>query len=60
MKCPGFDDNGRGFACDGKPGTPWTPIWCLPCDERRRARITRQLQDILASLTPGDTQTEDG
>ena len=44
--CIGYNDNGKGFPCPNKPGTPWTPLWCLPCDERRRARITGQLEEL--------------
>lgn len=52
--CPGYDDDGNGFKCDDATGTPWTPVWCLSCDERRRARITRQLEALAASFTTGD------
>jgi hypothetical protein len=50
MKCLGFDEDGQPFDCPNEAGTPWTPIWCLPCDERRRARISRQLTDIQKSF----------
>jgi hypothetical protein len=49
-RCPGFDDNGDHFHCDGTPGTPWTPVWCPECDERRRTRISRQFDELLASF----------
>lgn len=32
--------------CENEAGTPWTPLWCLECDEERRATITAQLKDI--------------
>lgn len=47
-RCPGFDEEGRPFDCDGTPGTPWTPVWCLPCDERRRARLDAQIRGLMA------------
>jgi hypothetical protein len=50
MKCPGYDKDGREFDCDGVPGTAWTPIWCAECDERRRARISRQFDELLKRL----------
>jgi hypothetical protein len=50
MKCLGYDEDGQPFDCPNEAGTPWTPIWCLPCDERRRARISRQLADIERSF----------
>jgi hypothetical protein len=36
--------------CSNEAGTPWTPLWCLRCDEIRRATITQQLQDIRAAF----------
>lgn len=47
VECQGFDEDGKGFDCPNTPGTPWGPGWCPSCDERRRARITRQLDDLL-------------
>lgn len=49
-RCIGFDDNGKRFACPNPAGTRWTPYWCLPCDEKRRARITRQLHELRDSF----------
>lgn len=50
MDCIGFDEDGKRFFCLNEAGTPWTDHWCLPCDERRRARITQQMKDILDGL----------
>ncbi len=47
-RCQGFDQNGKRFACPNPPGTPWTPAWCWECDERRRARLTKQLENLAA------------
>lgn len=44
--CVGFDDNARPFNCMNPPGTPWTPYWCLPCDEKRRAHISANLKEL--------------
>lgn len=48
--CPGYDDNGDPMACTGTPGTPWTPVWCLACDTRRRARLSIQFDQLLADV----------
>lgn len=32
--------------CTNKAGTPWTKLWCLRCDEIRRAKLRRQLEDL--------------
>ncbi len=46
--CIGFgEQEGR---CQNIAGTPWTPLWCGPCDEARRAHISRQLENIAASF----------
>ena len=37
--------------CTNEAGTPWTPLWCLECDEKRRSHITSQLEDILGGLS---------
>ena len=52
-KCPGYDDDGKGFNCPNPPGTPWTPVWCGPCDEKRKARITNQLKAIANTFRGG-------
>lgn len=52
-KCPGFDTDGRPFPCDGTPGTPWTPVWCPACDERRRTRLDAQFKALAASVRGG-------
>lgn len=36
--------------CENEAGTPWTPYWCLPCDEERRATITADLQGIVEAF----------
>jgi hypothetical protein len=46
VRCLGYDLDGQEFDCPNEAGTPWTKFWCLPCDERRRARITHQLEEI--------------
>lgn len=51
-RCPGYGESGKAFNCTGTPGTPWTPVWCPECDERRRARITRQLEELLETFGP--------
>lgn len=40
--------------CENVAGTPWTPYWCLRCDEIRRATITKQLRELAASFKRGD------
>lgn len=45
-RCPGYDEDGGYFDCEGVPGTPWTEVWCPECDERRRTRITLQLMQL--------------
>lgn len=45
-RCAGFDEEGKAFACPNEPGTPWSPVWCLECDKRRRARLSVQLEDL--------------
>jgi hypothetical protein len=54
--CIGFGEfTGK---CSNDAGTPWTPLWCLRCDELRRAAITKQLEGIVASF-PSPNTTED-
>jgi hypothetical protein len=45
-------------ACQNKPGTPWTPMWCMVCDEKRRAEISQSLRSMLADMekAKGDPQ----
>lgn len=50
MKCIGYDVVGGTFDCPNEAGTPWTPVWCLSCDELRRARITDQLDELAQIL----------
>lgn len=49
--CVGFTDDGKAFPCPNEAGTPWTPLWCLPCDQKRRERITCQLHELRDSLS---------
>jgi len=44
-KCIGFGE--REDKCKNVAGTPWTPLWCIECDEQRRAHITKQFETIL-------------
>jgi len=37
-------------SCDQPPGTPWSEYFCSACDERRRAHISNQLEEILAAF----------
>ena len=37
--------------CTEQAGTPWTKLWCLKHDEERRDRITKSMEDILASMS---------
>lgn len=48
--CLGYDEEGRAFRCPNEAGTPWTPLWCTECDERRKARIGHQLEEMLRTL----------
>ena len=42
--CIGFGEfEGK---CKETAGTPWTKLWCLRCDELRRAHITKRLEGI--------------
>lgn len=36
--------------CRNAAGTLWGPLWCPPHDEERLDRITRNLEDIVASF----------
>ncbi len=54
MKCIGYDDNGKAFDCPNVAGTPWTPLWCSECDEKRKARISASLNSMLNSLGGDD------
>lgn len=45
-KCAG----GFPGPCDNKPGTPWTPLWCPKCDEKRKASILASLKQMKADL----------
>jgi len=46
--CPGY---GKYEGKCGRPaGTPWTPFWCPRCDELRRKRIRKQLENISDEL----------
>ena len=44
--CVGFGE--REGKCKNVAGTPWTPLWCASCDEKRRASITRSMEAISA------------
>lgn len=57
MKCLGYDDKGNHFDCPNVAGTPWTHLWCHDCDERRKARITRQLEEIVESFNASNSST---
>jgi hypothetical protein len=47
-KCIGFGEHeGK---CPNTAGTPWTKLWCLSCDEARRASITASMKAISASF----------
>lgn len=48
MKCLGYGES-EGV-CENEAGTPWTPLWCLPCDEERRSRITASFERILTNF----------
>lgn len=48
-KCIGYGENGDFFDCPNTAGTPWTPHWCDECDERRKTRITLQLEQLQSS-----------
>ena len=50
MRCAGYDDDGKAFACPNKAGTRWTPVWCPECDTKRRARISASLQSMADDL----------
>lgn len=44
MKYLGFGEfEGK---CNNEAGTPWTPYWCNKCDELRRNKLSKSLQDI--------------
>lgn len=45
-KCAG----GFPGLCDNEAGTPWTPLWCPECDEKRKAAISASLNEMLADL----------
>ncbi|HUS92181.1 MAG TPA: hypothetical protein VM695_10050 [Phycisphaerae bacterium] len=48
-RCIGFGEfEGK---CPNVAGTPWTPLWCLRCDELRRAHITRRLEALVGRAT---------
>lgn len=48
MKCMGFGEyKGK---CENEAGTPWTPHWCMRCDELRREHITKQIDKMLAEM----------
>jgi hypothetical protein len=49
VRCAGFGEDGEAIACDGIPGTPWTPLWCPECDERRRTRLSAQFAQLAAA-----------
>jgi hypothetical protein len=34
--------------CNEPAGTKWSPHWCERHDAERRARITKQLEDLVA------------
>jgi hypothetical protein len=46
--CIGYGE--REGVCENEAGTPWTRLWCLPCDEERRAALTRQMAEITAAF----------
>ena len=44
--------------CTNEAGTPWGPHWCLPCDKKRLARITKSMEEILVSFShPKDRES---
>ena len=52
MRCVGFGEfEGK---CQRKAGTPWTPYWCMRCDELRRGHISKQLDKIVEKFKRGD------
>lgn len=51
-RCIGYGE--REGVCENVAGTPWTPLWCTPCDEERRATISRQLAEISAGFPRKD------
>jgi len=48
--CIGYGPNGEAFACPNEAGTPWTPLWCMKCDMKRRERIGRQLRELSVAM----------
>lgn len=53
-KCIGFDEHGNDFPCPNIAGTPWTNLWCDECDERRRKRISKSLEEMKRKLQGGE------
>lgn len=53
--CIGFGE--REGKCENEAGTPWTDLWCLPCDEARRAHITNRLRAIVGSFPENGDST---
>jgi hypothetical protein len=49
--CIGF--GAKEGVCEKEAGTPWTPLWCMECDEERRAYITAQLHLIADRFLKG-------
>lgn len=43
-RCIGYGET-EGV-CTNVAGTPWTPLWCPACDEKRRAAIDKSLREI--------------
>lgn len=44
--CLGFP---RGFVCTNQAGCPHTPYWCVDCNAKRMAHISKQLDDFAES-----------
>lgn len=55
-RCIGYGE--QEGVCTNKAGTPWTPLWCLPCDEDRRETITAQMKAISASIAGEMTEEQ--
>lgn len=53
-QCLGFGE--FEGACENIAGTPWTVLWCLRCDELRRAYLSAQFEKLAAG-PPEGTET---
>lgn len=50
-RCLGYDENGDAFDCPNLPGTPWSPLWCAECNDRRLARLGAQFKQLKTDIT---------